>query len=86
MARNGLVEPFWRVGVYWIEGNFDWVHWVELRGIGIAPSVYRTVVRVLPGTSPPIALYYWTIIEGAEIRSELYRTNVRRTNVPERMY
>ena len=50
MARNGLVEPFWRVGVYWIEGNFDWG---TLGGIGIAPSVYRTVVRVLPGTSPP---------------------------------
>lgn len=51
MARNGLVEPFWRVGVYWIEGNFDWV---ELGGIGIAPSVYRTVVRVSRETYPPI--------------------------------
>ena len=61
MARNGLVEPFLRVGVYWVEGNFDWV---ELGGIGIAPSVYRTVVRVSRETSPPYTLYYWIIITG----------------------
>ena len=61
MARNGLVEPFWRVGVHWVEGNFDWV---ELGGIGIARGVSRTVVRVSRETSPPITIYYWIIIYG----------------------
>lgn len=43
MARNGLVEPFWRVGF----------GWGTLGGIGIARGVFRTVVHVSRETSPP---------------------------------
>ena len=39
-------------GIRWRVILIGW-NYVELGGIGIAPSVYRTVVRVLEGTSPP---------------------------------
>ena len=51
MARNGLVEPFWRVG---LRAILIGVHWVELGGIGIARGVFRTVVRVSRETYPPL--------------------------------
>ena len=71
----------------WVEGNFDWVHWVELRGIGIAPSVYRTVVRVSRETCPPI--YPLLLDNNRWLGNDLHyvnRTNVRRTYVPEHMF
>ena len=60
MARNGLVEPFWRVMFGWVGCFFDWGtlggigwNWVELGGIGIARGVSRTSVRVSRETYPP---------------------------------
>lgn len=57
MARNGLVEPFWRVGLRAILIGYIGY---TLGGIGIAPSVFRTVVRVSRETYPP---YYPTLLD-----------------------
>ena len=69
-------------GLGW--GNFDWV---ELRGIGIAPGVFRTVVRVSRETYPPICPLL--LDNNIWLGNDLYyvnRTNVRRTYVPEHMF
>ena len=60
---------------------------MELRGIGIARGVYRTVVRVSRETCPP---YCPLLLDNNNwLDNDLYyvnRTNVRRTNVPEHTF
>ena len=84
MAKNGLVEPFWRVMFGWVEGNFDWV---ELGGIGIARGFSRIDVRVSRETSPP---YCPLLLENNNVLEYdphyVKRTNVHGTNVQEHMY
>ena len=65
MARNGLVEPFWRVGDWDFEIGWRAIliglHWVTLGGIGIlglggigiARAHYRSHAHFYCETTPP---------------------------------